>query len=727
MANYFRPMILTLWSLILLILTAPPAAWGLQNVDLIVRFKAGLSEANIDRFLRDRDAERLGEITSLNMAFVDLADGTLVSDAIADYRQDSDVLYAESNDTITTASFPNEDPSDEFDQQWGLNYEIPLPAIGSTPTTGTEDTDINAPVAWDSSTGSAATVIALLDTGIDLDHEDLQDNLWINTGEIPNNNQDDDNNDFEDDENGWNFVNETEDIQDDHLPGGSDVGSHGTHIAGIIGADTNNSLGIAGINWNVQLMILKVLDANGTGTVADAIRAIEYALDQGAAIINASWRLTTYSQALYDTLEDAGNRNVAVVAAAAENGGTVTYPARFNLHNIISVTASDFKGSFAAGIGAAEDTELVDVAAPGLNIFSTVITDEATGRTGGFSDYYWKSGASQAAAFVTGVMGLMRSRNPALAVDEMKNILLGTAFDVDADPSDLESATVSGGRLDAREALQPTRVYIEPVGATINFDPDASPDQTVQFSLANDSPLDWDDGGCDRDIGNIDNNGLFTVKGPGICTISALGVGTTRSDIRDVDVIIREITVTPSEAMVKLGETLSFSASGGDGPYRWWSSNPEVAFINDAGVLEGVAAGSVTVTAVDAQGYRRTSDSITVSRGKKSGNCFIATAAFGSPMEPQVRVLQDFRDRYLIPNKPGKAFVSLYYRVSPPLAQWIAERPLARAAVRILLIPLVLFGSFMVKSAISWGMLLVSIVAILAGMAGWKRWREAPA
>jgi len=733
MAKSFRPANPVLWSLILLTLCAPLNAWALTGVDLIVRFKSGLSEAGVDRFLRDRDAERLGEITSLNIAFVDLPDGASVSDAIEEYREDNDVLYAEENfNNVNASLFPTENNSDEFDQQWGLNYETPLPAIGPSNLTGMEDTDISAPEAWDLSRGSPTTVIAILDTGLEIEpdnHEDIQNNLWTNPGETPDNNRDDDGNELEDDVFGWDFVNEDEDVDDDNVSTNPALSSHGTHICGIIGADTNNGVGIAGINWNAQLMILKVLDSNGDGTVANIIRAIEYAVDKGAVIINASWGLTSYSQALYDTIEEAGAQGVLFVAAAG-NTAAVEYPARFNLDNIIAVTATDFTNGladFGTGISAATDAEDVDLGAPGEDILSTFVTGNAPQPNAfGFEDYYWKSGTSQSAAFVTGVAGLLFSLEPALSVEGLKSRILNSAFDDEEPVPDLENSTVGGGRLDALETLNPTNIFIFPYGASFNFDADAATDQTVRFSLTGDTAVDWDTD-CDRDVGTIDGTGLFTAKGQGTCIISATGLRTPVSDIRKVTVRIKEIVVDPLEDTILQGGTITFTATGGTAPYIWYSSNPEVASITRSGNLQGIAGGSVTVTAIDAKGYFGVSDTINVSRGKKSGNCFIATAAFGSPMETQVQVLQEFRDRYLMPNAPGKAFVSFYYRVSPPLAHWIAERPMARAAVRILLVPWVLFGLFMVKSGISWGMLLFGIFAIPAAAAGWKRGRRVPA
>ena len=143
------------------------------------------------------------------------------------------------------------------------------------------DADIDAPEAWNVFTGSAATVVAVIDTGVDYTHPDLAANMWVNPGEIPGNGIDDDGNGFVDDVHGYDFVNNDGDPMDDH--------GHGTHVAGTIGAVGNNGMGVTGVNWHVRIMALKFLDARGTGTVANAIRALDYAVANGATVSNNSY------------------------------------------------------------------------------------------------------------------------------------------------------------------------------------------------------------------------------------------------------------------------------------------------------------------------------------------------------------------------------------------------------------------------------------------------------
>src|SRR5262249_48878129 len=149
-----------------------------------------------------------------------------------------------------------------FSSLWGLH--------NTGQTGGTPDADIDAPEAWDVTTGSSSVVVAVIDTGVDYTHPDLAANIWTNAGEVPGNGVDDDHNGYVDDVHGYDFVNNDGDPMDDHF--------HGTHVAGTIGAVGNNGTGVAGINWNVKIMALKFLDGNGGGYASDAIRAVNYAV-----------------------------------------------------------------------------------------------------------------------------------------------------------------------------------------------------------------------------------------------------------------------------------------------------------------------------------------------------------------------------------------------------------------------------------------------------------------
>ena len=179
------------------------------------------------------------------------------------------VLYAEPNYRVHTTQLPN-DP--RYSELWGLEN------LGQTG--GALDVDIDAPEAWDVTTGDH-TLVAVIDTGVDYTHEDLAGNMWVNAGEVPGDGIDNDGNGFVDDVHGYDFVNNDGDPMDDQ--------GHGTHVAGTIGAVGNNGVGIVGVNWNAQILAVKFLDASGSGTNADAVRAINYATQMGARISNNSW------------------------------------------------------------------------------------------------------------------------------------------------------------------------------------------------------------------------------------------------------------------------------------------------------------------------------------------------------------------------------------------------------------------------------------------------------
>jgi subtilisin family serine protease len=247
-----------------------------------------------------------------------------VPSALEAARRDPRVLYAEPDYLIRAETIPN-DP--RFGELWGLRN------VGQG--SGTAGADIDAMVAWQGSTGASDVVVAVLDSGVDFNHPDLAANIWTNPGEIAGNGIDDDGNGYVDDVRGWDFVNRDAGPMDDN--------SHGTHVAGTIGAVGNNQVGVSGVAWDVSIMPLKVLDRYGNGTVSAAIDAITYAWRNGAEISNASWGGTSYSQALRDAIRVAGESADHLFVAAAGNNGTIMdldgamkfYPASFDLPYIV--------------------------------------------------------------------------------------------------------------------------------------------------------------------------------------------------------------------------------------------------------------------------------------------------------------------------------------------------------------------------------------------------------
>lgn len=317
--------------------------------------------------------------------------------------------------------------------------------------------DLRAMDAWDFTTGSQEVTVAVVDAGIDWRHPDLIDNIWQNLAEDADgdgavlfwngsqwefdpddiNGMDDDGNGYADDFIGWDFVNNDNDPSDDHRFG------HGTHVAGIIAARGNNGLGITGVSWHSQIMALKFLDANGSGLTGDAIAALRYARQMGADLSNNSWGGGLFSQALHDELLLAQQAGMICVAAAGNNFGNNNdvaplYPASYDLDNIISVSATDPMDSLATF--ANRGLNSIDLCAPGYGIYSTLPGDR----------YGFLNGTSMATPFVTGALALLRSQQPALGVQEARQLLLRSVRPL----TSLRNLCATEGRLDLLRLLQ---------------------------------------------------------------------------------------------------------------------------------------------------------------------------------------------------------------------------------------------------------------------------------
>jgi len=307
--------------------------------------------------------------------------GVVVEDAVSQYQQSPAVEYAEPNYLYQMAMIPN-DP--QFTSLWGLHN------TGQTVngTAGTAGADIEAPQAWDITTGSPNVIIGVVDTGIAYDHPDLAPNMWINTGEIPNDGLDNDGNGYIDDVNGYDFVSNDPDPMDAPFPGGNP--GHGTHVAGTIAAVGNNGLGLTGVMHTAKLMALKAGDVNGLFPLAAILQAADYARVNGARAINASFRRSggPCSQAEYATLSALNTAGVMLLVAAGNdnvnNDVTPSYPAQYSvatacgpgLPNVIAVAAIDQNSNRASfsNYGATS----VQIAAPGVNINSTRPTSNVT-------------------------------------------------------------------------------------------------------------------------------------------------------------------------------------------------------------------------------------------------------------------------------------------------------------------------------------------------------------
>jgi len=337
------------------------------------------------------------------------------------------------------------DPVDtHFSRLWGLK--------NTGQTDGTYDADIDAPEAWDIFTGSSDIVVAVIDSGIDYEHIDLQANIWTNPGETGGGKEtdgiDNDGNGYKDDWRGWNFVNNNNDPMDDYS-----YIYHGTHVAGTIGAVGNNDTGVTGVNWNVKLMAVKSMNSQGGGTTANAIKAIDYSTKNEAHLSNNSWAGPGYSQALFDAISRAKDKDKLFVAAAGnfgerlnwyDNDQTPVYPASYNLDNIIAVLSTDHNDCLSSFSHYGHYS--VDIGAPGGSLTGGVEDIYSTKRG---NDYQYLAGTSMATPYVAGVAALALGKCPPLLYSQLKTRILNKSDYL----SSLNNKCVSSGRVNAYSVI----------------------------------------------------------------------------------------------------------------------------------------------------------------------------------------------------------------------------------------------------------------------------------
>jgi subtilisin family serine protease len=348
-----------------------------------------------------------------------LRPGRSVEQTVEALQRNPNVIYAEPDYTVKAIAAPN-DPS--YANLWGMR-------------------NIKAPTAWDSATGDQNVVVGIIDTGLDRNHPDLKDNIWVNAGEVAGDGKDNDGNGYVDDVYGWDFV------YNDNDP--SDVHGHGTHTAGTIGARGNNGIGVTGVNWQVKLVGLKFLSDSGSGATSNAVKALQYATKMGITVSNNSWGGGGYSQSLYDAIEASKSVNHLFVAAAGNNATnndtTPHYPSSYMNNNLIavaSIASGDAISSF-SNYGASS----VDIGAPGSGIWSTLPNNT----------YASWSGTSMATPHVTGAVALLRGIHPEWSYGQIREAILKTARPIAA----LSGKTVTGGTLD--------------LAAAVNYSPDGTP------------------------------------------------------------------------------------------------------------------------------------------------------------------------------------------------------------------------------------------------------------
>lgn len=407
--------------------------------ELLVKFRSGADSARSTALLQRLSSSVVEKLGSGEWHRIRVSDGMTVEQAMAEFSKSSEIVAVQPNFLYYLQLTPN-------DAQFANSGLYGLARIA-------------APTAWDLTTGSSAVVVANIDTGMRMTHEDLAANIWVNSGEIAANNVDDDGNGFIDDVNGWDFFFNDSNPADEH--------GHGTHTGGTIGAVGNNLVGVVGVNWNVKIMPIKIYNNTGNGsTSAMLINAYNYVRmmkERGVNIrvTNNSYggcdEACAYDQATKDALDALGDAGVLNVFAAGNNGTNNDvqpfYPASYTSSHIISVANSN--STDGRNAGSCFGVNSVDLAAPGSGIFSTMI--------GSNSAYGNMTGTSMASPHVAGAAALLFAHNPALSVSSAKATLLNTV-----DPVAAWSGFVrTGGRLNVNSALRNQTVCSYPTSIPV--------------------------------------------------------------------------------------------------------------------------------------------------------------------------------------------------------------------------------------------------------------------
>ena len=406
---------------------------------ILVQFNPGSTDFERDGCCRKVGLGAIDKYKIVDgLALIHVSGGDPVA-ALTSIENDPAVLRAGLNYIVSTQVVPN-DPL--FGNTWGMN------------NTTSQLNDIDAPQAWDIYTGDPNYRVAVIDTGIDFNHPDLKGNIWVNPGEIANDGIDNDGNGYIDDVSGWNFVTNTNNPQDGN--------GHGTHVSGTIAAKGNNGIGVAGVAWNAKIVPLKFLDNTGSGTTANAIKAIDYCTANGIKLSNNSWGGGGFDSLLLQAITNAGAVDHLFIAAAGNNAPNIDaspiYPASYNLSNMVNVASTTKTGTLSvfSNFGVAT----VQVAAPGSEIFSTwPVALTVLGQPNGYNSI---SGTSMAAPHVTGLAALLRGKMPGWTATQVRSAILGSTKPL----ANLAGKVGREGIISAYNALAATNV--EAIPPTVN-------------------------------------------------------------------------------------------------------------------------------------------------------------------------------------------------------------------------------------------------------------------
>ncbi len=788
MVPRIRPVMLIWLAAVILFLGSPVQVWGQKRTqndwivpnEILVKFKQSVSGQRRGQ-LRNRLNGRL--IRRMRHTAIEhwlLPEGESIATVIQMLNDSGQVKYAEPNYRLERRLRPNDN---DFGKQWGLQNTgqiVPTTDLSGNfkQVTGVWGADMDMISAWDLTRGSREVVIAIPDDGMDLDHPDLQANLWTNADEVSCNGLDDDNNGYIDDVHGWDV------LEDDNDPGGDGIeDGHGTTVAGAAGAVGNNNTGISGPAWTVSLMPIRI----GYNS-AQAVAAIEYAIQNEADILVAAWGGPGFSQTLADAVSAMEDAGMLMVVASGNNGQDndliPDYPSNLPNSNVISVTASTAEGESAEWAHFGQTS--VDIAAPGEGIYVTMDPDtvdqygvDENGVSLTVGDLYgYGDGTSSSAPAAASVAALIKAYKSPPDHKELKARLM-IGIDSVEDTWDRLSAT--NGRLNARKALSATEgplVVInditlkdsgglgvhaigpsETYALTIRLENiwKAATRITATLSTPENNISIMDGSAAFGDLaqnGKADPDNPFDFKTNATAitddlrfelTISADGgyqvtrrfllkkieTKSMRAEVDGNDATI-SISEVPNESDLNLPQGLRLIASrtftvigltAGDQVDVEWalsfipddakfykcqngSCNKDITAqvtvedtnmtakfsVTDGGSLDddGSADGSVTDPVAmlepcsSSSGNCGGSDSSSeeTSSDDSSGSCFIATAAYGTNSAWEVELLRKLRDDHFTKYKLGRRLIALYNIYSPPIAGYVADRPVAKAVVR---------------------------------------------
>lgn len=639
-----------------------------------------------------------------------------------------DVAYAEPDYIMQPLLIPNDSL---YRHQW--HYHAPANALGA----------VNLPAAWDISVGSGSVVVAIIDTGL-RPHADIDSDMTDSIGRVVP---------------GYDFI-ATDIVANDgdgRDPDPSDPGDwvtadearargcrssnsswHGTHVTGTIGALSNNSVGIAGINWNSKILPVRVLGKCG-GYSSDIIDGMRWAAGltvsgapvnaNPAQVLNLSLGAVGPCTLGYQSAIDAITAvNSIVVVAAGNNSIDVSgfFPA--NCSNVITVAASDPRGDRASFSN--YSTSMIEISAPGVSVISTVNTGLSVPVEDSYASY---DGTSMAAPHVAGIVSLMLSVNPGLTPAQVLARIQSTARPFPAATSCATTRRCGPGIIDAAAAVAaalpaPTITSLDPVSATAG-----GTDFTLIVNGSNFlngiSIIRWN--GSERattfvtasqlsatipaaDIAQIGTASVTVVN-----TISGGGGSSAAQTFTITDPVLTLSSINPDSVTAGSADlllTLNGVGFARTSVVRWNGRDRVTTYISSSRLTAILAASdlavagraSITVFNPPPGAGESSAQTFTVNdvqnvdagKGKGGGGCFIATAAYGTPMAQDVRYLRAFRDQYLETNAAGRWFITQYYNFSPPLAEHLRQDGDLRALMRIALGPLVALSRALVDDAV---------------------------